>query len=872
MTKSVTKGAQHKSPSPPGGSFWIVPLICALALCVPMLITVIVALHEPQLKRDAFASLEITARLKAKLVELWLAERMGDLRVVSADSALIERIASIRQGADSAENERLHQRLDSIRQNYGYPAATLLDSQGAALLKLGVMHDISAQTAALLSKIDANGEVEFSYANDVNHAFPSLDFIVPLSRTARGRRKFVAALVLHTEPAASVFPLILTWPTPSKSGENLLVRADGDAVVYMTALRYANAPPRAASGLPSAATVRLNQAGRIRGSDYRGADVLAAYQPIAGTDWSVVTKIDYEEVMAPLWKLVFWVGLLGATAVLTIGAILRLLWLQQARLYRLASDSRDDAETANRAKSEFLAHMSHEIRTPMNAIVGAARLIEQESLTPRQRGYAQVMRQASRSLLLLIDDILDLSKIEAGGIELKMLPFALAPLIDELADTTTVLAHHKALKIIFDVAAGLPPLLIGDAFRLQQVLGNLLSNAVKFTDRGQITLHVQSVFADSETIRLRFVVSDTGIGILPGQIDRIFNPFVQAEVAMTRTHEGTGLGLSISRQLVALMGGVLDVESVPEQGSDFAFTIAFGLPDDADIALAANHRIDRPGECDAPPASALPLAGRRLLMVEDNQFNRQVLEGMLEQFGIEVDAALDGYDGVASFRVGCPYDAILMDLHMPGLDGYGCTRAIRLLPEGGQVPIIALTANVLPETRANCYAAGMNDVLVKPVEPEILHRALMHWIAGDPSDAPVNIVVPAAAEKLQADRLPDVLPGMDRAKAAAWSNGSARNLSELLERMLAHSGDDPAKISQHIAAGNIEAAAQITHDLMAVAATVGASTLVGAARQVNREIRAGSPDSTLAQEALKQIDTEFSHLNATRAILQQRQG
>ncbi|MFZ4539241.1 ATP-binding protein [Propionivibrio sp.] len=525
------------------------------------------------------------------------------------------------------------------------------------------------------------------------------------------------------------------------------------------------------------------------------------------------------------------------------------------------------AEAATLAKSEFLAHMSHEIRTPMNAIVGAARLIEYESLTPRQLGYCQIMQNSSQSLLALIDNILDLSKIEAGHIELKKEPFDLARIVDGLAGVASVAIQDKAIEISFDLAPDLPPLLIGDHYRLEQVLNNLLSNAIKFTTQGKITLQVLKVSADAEKARLLFALSDTGIGISPEKLDAIFDAFVQAESTTIHQYSGTGLGLAICRQLVELMGGTLVVESVPGEGSRFSFMAAFPLPQGTEAVLPTVPLTDRQPDYSDFTASISPLAGCRVLMVEDNQFNRQVLEGMLHHFGIEVDAAIDGNDGVKRFQAGSPYDAILMDLHLPRINGFDCARAIRALPEGQQVPIIALTANVLSTTADQCRAAGMNEHLSKPVEPEMLHRSLMSWILGETAAAPAEV---PPAKKEPADLLPDNLPGIEREKALAWCNGSARALVKLLDRMLAHSGEDPAKISQHLATGDLAAAAKMTHDLVAVAATIGASPLVAAARQLDREIRAGSPGSTLAQEAIDSIGSEFSQLYAAQEMLRVR--
>ena len=525
-------------------------------------------------------------------------------------------------------------------------------------------------------------------------------------------------------------------------------------------------------------------------------------------------------------------------------------------------EAKNEAERASHAKSEFLAHMSHEIRTPMNAIVGAARLMESESLSPRQMGYAQIMRHSSRSLLTLIHNILDLSKIEAGGIELDIETFDLVLIIDGLTGVAAALAQDKEIAFKFDLAPDLPPRLVGDAYRLEQVLNNLLTNAIKFTAQGEITLCVQKISEDAESVRLLFALSDTGVGISSDKLGAIFEPFVQAESTITRTHGGTGLGLAISRRLVELMGGAIEVESAPGLGSRFAFTVAFELPPATEVVPLQAGLTEQRIECDDFPSPSYPLAGRRVLMVEDNQFNRVVLEGMLQRFGIEVDEAIDGCDGVERFKAGGPYDAILMDLHLPGQDGFDCTRAIRALPEGAQVPIIAYTANVLTTTGGKCLAAGMNGYLTKPVEPEVLLRTLMHWILGEGSSAPAR-TAPAVEDRAD---LPDELPGIDRAKALAFS-GSACDLAKLLDHMFTHCGDDPVKLSQHIIAGNTEAAAGITHDLMAVASMVGAIALCDAARQLNHEIRAGSTGSALAQEAIESIVTEFARLNKAREIL-----
>ena len=539
------------------------------------------------------------------------------------------------------------------------------------------------------------------------------------------------------------------------------------------------------------------------------------------------------------------------------------------------------AEAATRAKSEFLAHMSHEIRTPMNAIVGAARLIEYENLTPRQLGYAEIMRQASQSLLALIDNILDFSKIEAGQIAFKNEIFALTQTLDGVLSAASVLGRNKDIEIKLVLASDLPLRLIGDPHRLEQVLNNLLSNAIKFTEQGFITLRVeQQLIVDTKKAKLFFEVSDSGKGMSARHLQTIFDPFVQVESTTTREQEGIGLGLAISRQLVELMGGKIEVDSIPGEGSRFWFTAVFKMPSATEIEATSALSSDLQSEEGHFALAATSLAGRRVLVVEDNEFNRQIIEAMLSYLGIEVDMASNGQDGIECYEVGSPYDAILMDLHLPGIDGFGCARAIRALPGGWKVPIIAFTANVLATTASECHASGMNDYLQKPIEPEKLQHMLMHWIIEQQASGAERLLPvetskkeekQAKAEKTPdlADRLPDELPGLDLAKASAWSHGSARVLAQQIERALVHCADDPTKLAQHCAAGEVEAAAQITHDLMGVAATLGASALVEAARQLNRQICAESLNDTdtAVQESIEHIAAEIAHLQESLALL-----
>ena len=384
------------------------------------------------------------------------------------------------------------------------------------------------------------------------------------------------------------------------------------------------------------------------------------------------------------------------------------------------SDAKEAAEAASRAKTHFLANMSHELRTPMNAIMGLAGIALRQAIDPRLRDQLGKIDRASQHLLGVINDILDLTKIEAGRLHPDCQPFALDALLDGLIGLVASRAADKGLELRLELEPALAgQRFLGDPLRLEQVLINLLGNAIKFTEQGCVTLTVR---AGPEADRLRFEVRDTGIGIAPAEARRLFTAFEQADGSMTRKYGGTGLGLAISRRLVSLMGGEIDFESRPGEGSVFFFSLSLpraepapeeATPEEAAAAAEARLRQRAPG--------------RRLLLVEDEPINREVAGFLLGEFGFAVDFAADGEEAVALAAAGA-YDLILMDMQMPRMNGLDATRAIRRLPAYAGVPIIALTANAFVEDRENCLAAGMNDHLGKPLLPEQLVAALLHWL------------------------------------------------------------------------------------------------------------------------------------------------
>ena len=388
----------------------------------------------------------------------------------------------------------------------------------------------------------------------------------------------------------------------------------------------------------------------------------------------------------------------------------------------MLSASREEAERLARSKSDFLATMSHEMRTPMNAIIGLTYLLRRQSNDPLQAERFDRVAWASQHLLQIINDVLDMSRIESGKMELESTTFELEPLLARCCTLVEGQAKAKGLELHCDTGA-LPRHVQGDPTRLAQALVNLLGNAVKFTERGSVTLRGRLLESDDRNVRLRFDVCDTGVGIAQDQVERLFVAFAQADSSTTRRFGGSGLGLAITRQLAGLMNGDVEVRSRLGVGSTFSLTVELAT------AAMSNSVFDPAAVSDPRLEDVLrgAHAGARVLLAEDNPVNQEVAIGLLERVGLQVDIAENGVEAVAMARQG-GHALILMDMQMPVMDGLQASLSIRALPGLQDIPIIAMTANAFSEDRAACLAAGMNDHVIKPVEPQLLYAMLMRWI------------------------------------------------------------------------------------------------------------------------------------------------
>ncbi|MCG2582983.1 PAS domain-containing hybrid sensor histidine kinase/response regulator [Massilia sp. TS11] len=479
------------------------------------------------------------------------------------------------------------------------------------------------------------------------------------------------------------------------------------------------------------------------------------------------------------------------------------------------ADALDRAQAAARSKSEFLANMSHEIRTPLNCILGMAHLTLDGALDGEQRRSLEAIEQAGRQMLAMLNDVLDFSKMEAGKLQLEALPLDLVGLLHSQGANFAPLAAEKGLRLHIDCDPSLRANVQGDALRIGQIISNFLSNAVKFTAAGSISLRASLSDTPSECARLRVEVQDTGIGMHADEQAKLFHAFHQVDASTTRRYGGTGLGLAISRQLADMMSGSVGVESAPGVGSTFWLELPLlrirDTRNEAPAAGSIDKLIDNAHQ---------RLRGAHVLLAEDNPLNQELARQFLERAGMQVSIVADGQaalDACARQDFAC----VLMDVHMPRMDGLDATRHLRSRPRTAQLPVIAMTANAFQSDRERCTEAGMNDFLAKPIEPARFYQTLARWIDPDGEDAAVAL---PATEHDCADQTPELI-------SLALLAQLVDNDEETMHRLLAIFLDNAAvtiTAMQEAAAQNDHASIRaLGHRLKSSARAVGAMRLAG---------------------------------------------
>ena len=536
---------------------------------------------------------------------------------------------------------------------------------------------------------------------------------------------------------------------------------------------------------------------------------------------------------------------------------------ERRHLFEQLQERALEARVANEAKSRFLAVMSHEIRTPLVGVLGMLDVLAHSRMDDAQRRQFNIVRQSAGSLLELIGDILDYSKIEAGKMELVSETFSTRDLVSRVVAGFSSAATSKGLDLIHDVAEGVAPSHVGDPIRLRQILANLVGNAIKFTSRGSVALRLEAVPAEAGRQRLMFHVADTGIGMDSAQVERLFQPFVQADQTTARRFGGTGLGLSISRRLADLIGAQIRVESTVGRGTTMHLELTLTIGNPANLSSSGEAQEEPVSTRPTPSREAAEREGSLLLLAEDHPTNRLVLSQQLELAGFAVDSADTGQIALQKFA-STNYGLVLTDLHMPGLDGFQLAAAIRDVERTrGQrrTPVIALTANVLKEDMERCFASGMDDYLAKPVTVRQLVQKLRQWLPGlewaAGAAVPAQPGSPAAGGETGA---------VDLAAVARFTGAEGARAWQILNQYAAATADDLAALALARDRGP-PAVAGIAHRMKGAALVVGAQEIAERAQAVEQAARRG--DETAIDALTGDLKAAFARLEQ---ILKQAPG
>jgi signal transduction histidine kinase/CheY-like chemotaxis protein/HPt (histidine-containing phosphotransfer) domain-containing protein len=696
--------------------------------------------------------LKSLAEMKANQVSEWVNERRTDLYANARNDVFRELLVTSRtpdtnrwqdRFAALYSDQRVSRWLEDTRAMYGYRSSEVLNHEGEAIISVGAAPYTDKEIRPLLGQALATDSAVLLDMRLDREGTPYMAFGAHIPDEATDVPLILVYSLATTE---RFFPMLDEWPNPSKTGELLLYRINGQEVSLLNRMQnhkrdFVHFSTEAPDQPIKKALV--SGPGVYSGVDFRGQAVLAAIQPVPGTPWWISAKINESELYSPIRELAWICGLLVLAGVVVAGFLLSLLWQQQQRRFAVAQSlgeqlrlASEQAQLANHSKSLFLANMSHEIRTPLNAVIGFSQLALKTSLTPKQRDYITKIGSEGGALLSIINDILDFSKIEAGKMDLELIPFRLDDLLDDLTALLAPRAQSKGLELQVHIAPEVPLGLLGDPLRLRQVLLNLLTNAIKFTEHGQVLLSVSHSAVEDDWLELHIAVEDTGIGLSEAQRARLFTSFTQADSSTTRKYGGTGLGLVISQRIAQLMQGAITVQSSLGEGSTFTCHVRL-----------------RTAQAERNLPSLEPLAGAaepnlnmHVLLVEDNEINQQIAVETLSGMGVQTTVVNHGKAALELLLATpdpLPWCMVFMDLQMPVMDGHQATIEIRKLERFNSLPIVAMTAHAMREEGQRCLDEGMNEHLTKPIVPQALLASLQRW--GTPrTDAHETTRAPAA--------------------------------------------------------------------------------------------------------------------------------